>query len=71
MSNFVIEHESDASEIKAYLKELASKGWVEFHSARRKAGITDAQYAKMGSFESEEFQNAHQKGVYIYNTEEY
>ncbi len=68
---FVIKFDSEASDICAYIKDLASKGWVEFHSARRKAGITDAQYAKMGSFESEEFQNAHQRGVDIYNTEEY
>lgn len=68
--DFVIENESDASEIKSYLKELASKGWIDFHSARRKAGITDAEYNRMGSFESEEFQIAHQKGVDIYNTEE-
>lgn len=39
MSNFVIEHESDASEIKHNLKELASKGF-DFPQSLRKVGIS-------------------------------
>jgi hypothetical protein len=66
---FVIKFDSEASDICAYIKDLASEGWIDFHSARRKAGITDSEWERMGSFESEEFQNAHQAGIDEYNKE--
>lgn len=64
---FVIRFDCEAATICAYLKELASRGYLDFHSARRKAGITDAEYDRMGAYEAEEFKNAHKIGVDLYN----
>lgn len=63
----VIKFDSEASDICGYIKELASKGWIDFHSTRRKAGITDEMWERMGRFESEEFQNAHKSGIEEFN----